>query len=98
PPECGVQRAFFKDQGMVTLMPDQVCNGVTMKRPPRQSLEDQNIQRAAQKLEFRAVAHSFAYVFQGEASHSSPMNARGISGKHYISYRLTVITRDHDHA
>src|SRR5271168_1493544 len=50
-PECRIESALLNDQRIITLAPDQVCDGIAVKRPPHQRLQDQDIQCAAHKLE-----------------------------------------------
>ena len=57
-PKRRIQCSLLDDQRIVTLAPDQARNGITMERAPHKGLQDQDIQRAAQKLEFRGVVHS----------------------------------------
>src|SRR6516164_1696421 len=64
-PESGIERPLFHQQCVIALPPDQVSDGIPVKRAPDQGLEDKDIQRATQKFEFGGV-HSFPLGFQGK--------------------------------
>src|SRR5664279_1766627 len=50
PPKRWIESTFFNEQGIVTLQPDEVRNGITVQGPPDKSLQDEDIQRTAIKL------------------------------------------------
>jgi hypothetical protein len=51
-PKCGVKRAFFDQEGFVTLAADEARDRVAVQRAPDKGLEDKDIQGAA--YEFQA--------------------------------------------
>ena len=77
PPEGRIQRALFHQQDVVALAANEICDGIAVKRPPDERLEDQDVQCAAKQIE-PGFVHLSPLWFHRETIAASLGNARGM--------------------
>lgn len=74
-PKGRIKRAFFEQQGIVTLTAEQAGYGITVKRSPDQGFEDENIKRAAKNSSLAVSIRTPSN--QREDSHISRLKIKG---------------------